>query len=250
VIWADATPSTFILVPQIIAQTRHFTPANDTITVRSIFGPDEIAILVEWDDRTRSLPGDEDAEKIAEPGLSEDKVVIQFPITLSDGMEKPFFVMGDKGHPVNLWQWSSGTTTEPQSTALLYATGIDTAIDQPIGSLTAKGIYSNGTWRVLFKQQINDERSGSLKFKKGVFVPMALSVWDGSNGESGSKHTLTTWYWLLLEPASTLLPLIAGILALLIVIGLQLLWVKSASRQPLQQDNLSQPELNQSEQTS
>lgn len=244
-IWADTTPSTFFLVPQIIARTRHFTPSNDTITVRSIFGLDDIAILVEWDDRTKSLPGDEDAEKIAIPGMSEDKVVIQFPLILSEGMEKPFFGMGDKDHTVSLWQWSSGTTTEPQSAALLHATGIDTAIAQPIDSLTARGIYNNGTWRVLFKQQIADDGNGNLRFREGVFIPMAFSVWDGSNGESGTKHTLTTWYWLLLEPGSSLLPLLGGVISLLFVIGLELQWLKKSSRHPLRQDRLNQTGLNQ-----
>lgn len=233
-IWAETIPSTFILVPQIIAKTRHFMPSNDTITVRSIFGADEIAILVEWDDRTLSLPGDEDAEKIAGTDISEDRVTIQLPITLSEGMEKPYFGMGDKDHPVNLWQWRSGTTSKNQSVFLRNATGFDTAIDQPIDSLTAKGVYNDGTWRVLFKRRLTTGGTGNLQFAEGIFIPMAFSVWDGSNGESGTKHTLTTWYWLLLEPASSLIPLIGSIIALLIVIGLELLWMKNGSRQGAQ----------------
>ncbi|MBA1332882.1 hypothetical protein QQ73_18050, partial [Candidatus Endoriftia persephone str. Guaymas] len=30
--------------------------------------------------------------------------------------------------------------------------------------------------------------------------PISFANWDGSNGEVGSKHTLSTWYWLLLPP--------------------------------------------------
>lgn len=29
---------------------------------------------------------------------------------------------------------------------------------------------------------------------------MSFANWEGNNGEIGSKHTLTTWYWLLLPP--------------------------------------------------
>ena len=230
--WADTTPSTFILVPQIIAQTRHFTPSNDTITVRSIFGPDEIAILVEWDDRTRSLPGDEDAEKIAEPGMSEDKVVIQFPITLSDGMEKPFFGMGDKDHPVNLWQWSSGTTDEPESVSLSNAAGLEDMEDRDpaAAGLMATSMYDKGTWRVVMTRPLAAGNAETdLQFTEGSFIPVAFSAWDGSNAEADTKHTLTTWYWLLLEPPTGIWPFfVAGVVMLLIVLG-EALWVYSAN---------------------
>lgn len=38
------------------------------------------------------------------------------------------------------------------------------------------------------------------QFQEGVFVPVAFAVWDGSNNEKGSKHVMTSWYWLYLEP--------------------------------------------------
>jgi DMSO reductase family type II enzyme heme b subunit len=232
-IWSDVLPSTFLLVPQIIGSDRHFTPSNDTITVRSLFSADELAILVEWDDRTKSLPGDDDAEKIAEPAdLAEDVVAIQLPVNLPDGMEKPYFAMGDKKWPVSLWQWRSGTTTQTQSATLLEATGFNTAVSQPGGELSANGVYDAGTWKVLFKKKIAGD--DNLIFKEGVFVPLAFSVWDGSNDESGTKHTLTTWYWLLLEPASSTLPFVGGFIALLIVIGLELLWLRTSSRRRVQ----------------
>jgi hypothetical protein len=37
-------------------------------------------------------------------------------------------------------------------------------------------------------------------FDEGQFIPISFANWDGSNGEVGSKHTLTTWYWLVLPP--------------------------------------------------
>jgi hypothetical protein len=29
---------------------------------------------------------------------------------------------------------------------------------------------------------------------------VSFANWDGNNAEVGSRHTLTTWYWLLLPP--------------------------------------------------
>ncbi len=226
-IWATTSPSTFILVPQILAAERQFTPSNDTITVRSLNTPDEMAILLEWDDRTQSLPGDEDAEKIADEEIYEDMVAIQLPTVLPSGMEKPYFGFGDKKNPVNLWQWRSGTSTEAQSVSTFTATGFNTSVATADTGVTANGEFRNGTWRVVFKQKITAEEGF---FVEGVFIPVAFSVWDGSNSETGTKHTLTTWYWLLLESGSTTLPFIGALFALFLVIALQFVWVRNSSR--------------------
>jgi hypothetical protein len=42
--------------------------------------------------------------------------------------------------------------------------------------------------------------STDLVFRKGQFIPVSFASWDGNNGEVGSKHTLTPWFWLLLPP--------------------------------------------------
>ena len=149
-------------------------------------------MLLEWGDRTRSLPGDEVAAKISESPLYEDKVAIQLPVTMPEGMQKPYFGMGDKEHPVNLWQWSSGTTTEPQSVNLLNAVGFNTAEVRANDSLSASGVYKAGTWRVVFKRKITTGSSDDLQFMDGLFIPIAILAWDGSAGETGSKHTLPT----------------------------------------------------------
>ncbi len=229
-IWEQAIPSSFFLVPQIIVKDRHFTPSNDTVTVRSVFSADEIAILLEWDDRTKSLPGDEDAQKIADPEvLHQDMVSIQLPITVPEGMEKPYFVKGDTENPVNLWQWASGTTTEPQSTSLVKAAGFGTETELATDSLKASGAYESGTWRVVFRRSLSTESSDDLQIQEGIFIPIAFSAWDGSNGESGTKKTLTTWYWITLESESTALPFIGALIALFLVIGLEMLWLRNGA---------------------
>ncbi len=229
VIWDETIPSTFMLVPQIIAEDRLFTPSNDTITVRSLYTSDEIAVLLEWDDRTKSLPGDEDAEKIAEPGLSEDRVAVQLPINLPEGMEKPYFGLGDTKNPVNLWQWNSGTTTESESVSVSTATGFGTDQVLDTNSLKGNGVYKSGTWRVLLRRNLAVDSEQELTIEPGVFIPVGFLAWDGSNGESGTKHTLTTWYWLLLEPEASTLPVFGGLLAFLLIGSLEFLWLRSAS---------------------
>ncbi|MBA3904476.1 MAG: hypothetical protein C0522_12540, partial [Rhodocyclaceae bacterium] len=36
------------------------------------------------------------------------------------------------------------------------------------------------------------------------FVPIAFQLWDGDNGEEGMKMSLSTWYYLLPQPATPL----------------------------------------------
>lgn len=230
--WKQAEPVSFYLVPQLIAKERFFTPSNDTITVRALYGGKDIALLIEWDDRTKSIPGDEQAEKISDPGIAEDRIAVQLPIEIPKGMEKPYFGMGDDAHPVNLWQWSSGATKTPQTVALANARGfgkLETRAAEAAG-LKAKGSYRDGTWRVVMKRPLAvDDPKNDIRFVEGAFIPIAFSAWDGSNGEKDSRHTLTTWYWLLLEPPRGNRPLFAALGVFLLVVSGQAWWARSAS---------------------
>ena len=110
---------------------------------------------------------------------------------------------------------------------LLDASGPDEKLKPRMGdsSLAANGSWQHGRWRVLMKRPRSGGDSGDINFDKGRFIPVSFANWDGSNGEVGSKHTLTTWYWLLLPPETDLmkvygLPL--GIGFLVFVAGLLL----------------------------
>lgn len=228
--WNDAEPATFYLVPQLIAKERFFTPSNDTITVRALYGARDVALLLEWDDRTRSIPGDEQAGKIADGEMSEDAVAVQLPVEIPKGMEKPYFVMGDPGHPVMLWQWRSGTTTAPEAAGVVSARGMGKIEKREPAGLLAKGSYRDGTWRVVMKRALAAADPGSdISFAEGTFIPIAFAAWDGSNGEKDSRHTLTTWYWLLLEPARGNRPAYAAASVFVLLLGMLWLWARGAA---------------------
>jgi hypothetical protein len=59
---------------------------------------------------------------------------------------------------------------------------------------------------------------------------VAFAAWDGSNSESGSRHTLTTWYWLLLKPAAGNTPLLTAVAAFVLILLAEIWWARSASR--------------------
>ncbi|MCZ7562862.1 MAG: hypothetical protein M5U08_02825 [Burkholderiales bacterium] len=69
-----------------------------------------------------------------------------------------------------------------------------------------------------------------IAFVEDAFIPIAFAAWDGSNGENGSRHTLTTWYWLMLEPPRSSRPLVAAFAVLLLVAGGEAWWARSAAR--------------------
>ena len=232
-VWEQGQSSTFFLVPQIIAKPRFFRPANDTVTVRALYNGKRIGIHLEWDDRTKSIPGDEEAEKIADKGMSPDAIAIQFPTEIPAGMEKPYFLMGSETKPVNLWRWNSGTSEKPESVALIDAAGIthQQQRDAAGSGLDAKGVYKDGTWRVSMTRPITTGEAGKdIQFQEGRFIPIAFFNWDGSNSEQGTKHTLTTWYWLLLAPEAGSKPLLVAIVVALLVGGVLVWWGRGAAR--------------------
>ncbi len=232
--WQKAAATTFYLVPQIIGKERYFTPSNDTVSVKALYNDKAIAFLLEWDDRTKSVPGDEAAEKIADPPLTEDAVAIQLPIVIPNDMQKPYFGMGDAARPVNVWHWKSGSKSAPESVHLMSSRGFKDIEKRDAAALglKAQGSYEEGSWKVVMQRSlVTADPEKDIQFTEGKFIPIAFASWDGSNNsERGSKHTMTTWYWLLLKPAVGQKPLLAGLLvALLIAAGL-IWWARSAAR--------------------
>ncbi|MBI5970391.1 MAG: c-type cytochrome [Deltaproteobacteria bacterium] len=231
--WNAASVTSFYLVPQIIAQERHFTPSLDTVSVGAVYNSDEIAILLEWDDRTRSLPGDAKAIEIADGDVFVDGVAVQWPRNLAEG-EKPYFGMGDAANPVNVWFWQSESAAGAgQTVRLLDAKGFKDAQTRDPASvgLKATGVYDNGTWRVVMKRALTTkDAEKDIQFSEGKFIPIAFAAWDGSNQEKGSKHVMTTWHWLLMQPATKSTVYVWPIVIGLVIAGVEFLWWRSARK--------------------
>ncbi|MBC8269408.1 MAG: c-type cytochrome [Rhodospirillaceae bacterium] len=231
--WDTAELTTFMMVPQIFEKERVFTYTNDTITVSAFYNDKEIAMLLEWDDRTRSIPGDPNIDKIADKVPYEDRVSVQLPVTIPEGTQKPYFINGDTENPVNLLSWRSGTATSPESVSVANATGSENIEERDAANfgLMAKSAYKDGTWRVVMKRPLSTENAqGDLQLVEGRFIPIAFANWDGSNSESGTKHSRTTWYWLLLKPANSAKPYILALIVAGIIFGGLLWWAKAARR--------------------
>lgn len=229
--WEKAKYTSFYMVPQLIAAERHFTPSLDTISVKAVYNDKEVAMLVAWDDRTKSLPGNAKAIEIADGDVFEDAVAVQWPVTIPQESEKPYFGMGDAMLPVNIWYWKSESGAgQPQSFKLLNSKGIKDREERDPASVGLKysATYDKGTWRVVMKRPLKTgDASKDIQFEEGKFIPVAFAAWDGSNKEKGSKHEMTTWCWILMQPPTGSSVYVWPIIVGCIILGAELAWLKS-----------------------
>ena len=207
--WQMAPATTLRLVPNMIKEERLFTPLNDAITIRVLYNDSEIAFLLEVNDRTDSRPGGPVVTQLPDEDLPmhSDAFAIQFPkegAYTTAPVEKPQYRHGDTAHSTTIWYWNAGAVEPPieSQATLLDATGSDNRLiaRASSGDLVARGNWEDGRWRVLMTRPRNSDGSPDLIFRKGQFIPVSFANWDGNNGEVGSKHTFTTWFWLLLPP--------------------------------------------------
>ena len=204
--WKGAPFKALKLYPQDQANEKYFKPTNDGITVRALFNDKDIIFLLEWDDRTKSIPGDTDAEKMSEGEVFEDAIAVQFPMAILPRIpiqeQLPSIRHGDKEFGVNVWYWNSGTTSVPQLTNVIYSNSIEDKRIEP-GSkvnLEGKGEYKGGIWKVVLKRDLKTSNpKNNLQFETDRLIPISFANWDGSNGGKGRKHTATQWDWLILK---------------------------------------------------
>jgi mono/diheme cytochrome c family protein len=267
--WAAAERFYVPLVGQVIVEPRWFSPTVDGVWVQALHDGREVALRLVWHDPSESpdprwdewqakvaalmaqaeqgappdttapaaaedttaAPADTNAvaEQAAGGGLS-DVLVVQFPRSIPEGMERPYFLMGDDRNPVYLWSWESGGSGARE----LLARGL--ARYEPLGgaepgTVAAEAVYENGEWRLMLRRTLdgggNEDR---LAFEVGRAIPMALFAWDGSNGESDTQGSIGSWYFLYLDQPTASTVYVAPILATLLTAALGVVVVRRAQR--------------------
>ena len=194
--WGEIEETSFFpLVGQIVIEPRQFNPSIDSVTAMSFYNDNEVAFLFTWDDRTKTLPREDD-----ETGETvEDAIAIQFPVKLpkNPSDSKPYFIWGGR-RPVYLWQWK---VAEPDKITEMNAKGIDKASVQSSQSqVQVEGVYEDGRYRLWVKRALKTDDKNDLQFAPGIFIPIAFSAWDGANGDVKTKRAISTWYTFVLNP--------------------------------------------------
>ena len=237
-LWDEATAASFFLTGQVIAGPRWQTPGIDSVTVRALHNDENLAMLVEWGD-----PFHDTENGNAELNLENDTYVnfdlfsdfvgplpdalaVQFPQTLGVGPEKPYFFWGQLGKPVNLWRWQADETLQ-EFNAAGFQDGLK---PQETNNVSATATWADGRYRLLFSRPLTTEDANDVQMVPGEFIPIAFQSWEGSNGETGQRLSLSSWYSLLLEKPASSSVFIYTALAIALVAGLEWVLVRRARR--------------------
>lgn len=220
--WNEAEAFSYPLVGQVIAEPRWFTPSIDSVTVKALHNGEDIAFLLMWDDPTDSAPE-------AGAGVFSDALALQFPAQVPTSLEKPYFIMGDARHSVNLWRWQA----HPAAVEELNGTGPGKLELQPVPRQNAVGQarYDQGQWQLVLKRPlVTADKDGDIQFETGRFIPVAFLAWDGSAGEQEAQGSLSSWYFLLLEKPTALGAYAYVPISMLLVVGFELWLVRTVRR--------------------
>jgi mono/diheme cytochrome c family protein len=245
------------LVGQIIVQPRWFSPAVTGVWVQAAYDESDIVFRLSWNDRSRSpdpiwaewrarvtevmAPHEGDdampasgpmAEDSAAAGLgvpaSPDAIAMWFPRSMPTGMERPYFFMGNTRNPVYMWHWTSTGSGEE---LLGRGPGVMDPLPGSGNGLTSEAVFDNGLWSLTFRRPlVPADTTDAIAFPTGQPVPVAFFAWDGDNGESGTRGSLSTWFFVYLTEPTSGAVFATPLVATLLTAGLGIFAVGRAQR--------------------
>ena len=239
--WAAAEPMDIRLAGQVVAAPRWQNPSIELATVRAIHNDSDIAFLVQWDDAFADTTHDDDSEfdakEISQLGAFNsyiaandmvprqldtfrDSIALQFSIKPPEGTRRPHFMRGDASNPVQLWLWradseSNGGPAVVEAAARGWKQPLKLQAEDK-QQVAGQAVWASGRWSVVMRRPLLTEDRGDVQFVPGVFIPMALNAWDGSNGEHGLIMSLSSWYHVILSAPTPISVYVQAVLAVLL----------------------------------
>ena len=226
---------------QIITSPRWFAPNVDGLWVQALHDGTELALKVSWSDPSQSPDpewadfqalildaiGPKEGDDLA-PGPRPDRLALQFPMEIPEGADKPYFLMGDARNPVYVWSWESTGSGAVEGDAR----GIGTVAPQGADgqSLTTDVAFAAGQWSVVFRRALQTDDPGDLQFRTAEAVPIGFAAWDGDNGESGNRASISSWYYVFLQESTPATVVVAPLIATLLTAGLGVFVVAQAQK--------------------
>ncbi|MGZ8373287.1 MAG: ethylbenzene dehydrogenase-related protein [Nitrospira sp.] len=183
-VWNSAPPATFPMSPQVHWQNRIQEVTVKDVIVRALHDGTQVAVLVEYTDPTQD---------------PDDAAALEFMV----GDKKAHFAHGQpmlqvEGGPVNIWFWKNKTGKAID----MSAKGFGTLKSQEHQDVTAKGVYSNGTWKVVFSRKLlTGHADEDVQITAGQFMSISFAVWDGRKDavgelvEKGSQKAVSSWWY-------------------------------------------------------
>ncbi len=183
-VWSSAPPAKFPMSPQVHWQNRIQEVTVKDVIVRALHDGTQVAVLVEYTDPTQD---------------PDDAAALEFMV----GDKKAHFAHGQpmlqvEGGPVNIWFWKNKTGKAID----MSAKGFGTLKPQEHQDVTAKGVYSNGTWKVVFSRKLlTGHADEDVQITAGQFMSISFAVWDGRKDavgelvEKGSQKAVSSWWY-------------------------------------------------------
>jgi hypothetical protein len=204
-VWADATQDHTAMRPQDFrdAVAVQLSPTPDP-PFFAMGGPGQAVNIWMWkSERQADLePAFQDLEKVY-PNLGIDS----YPNLKAAPVEQPTrhaLTLGSD--PTFVTGWGAGNIVSdplrPSPAEDLVAHGFGTLKARPRGdqAVDARGVYTTGTYRVMFRRDLAGRGEGAVALAPGTTVPVGFAVWNGSAGDRDGKKSVTIWQDLALDP--------------------------------------------------
>ncbi len=108
--------------------------------------------------------------------------------------------------PTYVTGWGAGNIvsdpTAESATEELTAQGFGTlrarpSVDREVSGI---GVYSTGSYRVVFRRPLDSRSSGGISLSPRGRASVSFAVWNGSAGDRDGKKSVTIWQELILAP--------------------------------------------------
>src|SRR5436309_5452924 len=208
--WNTVPVSEFPLSPQVHWAPRIGEVTAKSVKVRAMHDGQQLAIMLEYADPSED---------------PDDAAALEFMI----GDKKAHFAHGQpmaqmEGGPVNIWYWKN----KDAKVLDMNAKGFGTLKAQSQQDVTGKGVYQNGTWKVVFTRSLTTgDVDHDTQFKPGEFINIAFAIWDGKKLESGdlkekgSQKAVSSWWYFRAEPPPDYSGYFYAVLAIGLAAGVQ-----------------------------
>ncbi len=223
-VWEKARSTNLILRP--LSARRE---AIEIINVASVNNGEVLAIRLKWKDPTK------DGFMEGRSDVFTDGVAVQLAlgaVTLhTHGHNEPFFGMGNRGKPVNIWHWKAGLeetleasedseystggvdmdalifggvmsnpvtklgTTQQNAVEELNSEGFGTITPQPreYQNVEGTGVWKDGEWTVVFTRTFAVSGKWDAVFDKKEPLLVAFAVWDGKKEDRNGRKVVSVW---------------------------------------------------------
>ena len=217
--WSSAPPATFPMSPQVHWQNRIQEVTVKDVIVRALHDGKQVAVLVEYADPTQD---------------PDDAAALEFMV----GDKKAHFAHGQpmlqvEGGPVNIWFWKNKTAKAVD----MNAKGFGTLKAQEHQDVKAKGVYSNGTWKVVFSRDLSTGHAEEdVQITPGQFISIAFAVWDGRKDgagdlvEKGSQKAVSSWWYFRADASPDYSGYMYAAIAAALALGFQFVLIRKLKK--------------------